>query len=91
MNEKISKGKGLAMRDDERKASVSKMSRAAKEAMKEWKQQTGIKAIVPKTINQKIDQKRRNAYARKKDREDRRKMSLGAASEVRIIKLGEPK
>lgn len=79
------------MKDDEGKAIVSKMSRAAKDAMKEWKQQTGIKAIVPRTINQKIDQKRRNAYARKKDRDERRTMSLGAASEVRIIKHGETK
>jgi hypothetical protein len=70
----------------ERIASVSRLSRAAKEEMKKWKEKSGIRAIVPKTQNQKLGAKRLRLLARKMDRHERRKISLGPASEVRIIK-----
>ncbi len=89
MNEKISKGRGLAMRDDERKAAVSKISRAAREAMKEWKKENGIRAIVPKTKNEKIGLRQQNKRTRIRDRHLSKTTSLGAASEIRTIKPAE--
>lgn len=87
MFEKIRKG--LAMKEDERRAAVSKLSRSAKEAMKEWKRQTGIKAIVPKTKNQKAELRHMGKRARIRDYHESKKISLGAASAVRLIKPEE--
>jgi hypothetical protein len=77
------------MREDERRASVSRMSTAAHEAMKEWKAKTGIKAVVPKTRNQKMEMQKYNKRVRAEERHELRKVSIGAASGVRMIKPEE--
>jgi hypothetical protein len=74
--------RGLAMRDN---GATRQLSRAAKEAMKEWKAETGIKAILPKTENQKMEKIKYNRSIRARERHELRKVSIGAASEVRII------
>ncbi|WP_253636035.1 hypothetical protein [Bradyrhizobium sp. USDA 4538] len=61
------------------------LKRRANEALAEWKNQTGVKAILHKTPNQLIEQKRNRVRARIRDREERRRMSHGAASEVRHL------
>lgn len=73
-------------RQDEKKIATSKLSGAAKEAMKEWKAKTGIKAIVPKTDQQKWEMKKYRQRVRTRDRAEMRKISHGAASPVRILK-----
>lgn len=70
---------------DERQVTTSRLSRAAKEAMKEWKEAAGIKAIVPKSKNQKLGQRLYLRRARITESREARKMSRGAASEVRHI------
>lgn len=74
------------MKSDERRSATSRLSRAAKESMTEWKAQHGIKAIVPKTQNQLVEMKRTRSRAKVRDRDEMRKMSHGAASEVRYLK-----
>lgn len=76
-------------RQDEKKIATSKLSGAAKEAMKEWKAKTGIKAIVPKTDQQKREAKKYRQRLRTHERAELRKISHGPASPVRIIKLDE--
>lgn len=61
------------------------LRRRATEALAEWKEKTGVKAVLPKTPNQLAEQKRARVRAQIRDREERRKMSHGAASEVRRI------
>jgi hypothetical protein len=72
--------------EDERSAAASRLSRAAKEAMREWKKKTGVKTIVPKTKNQRLEMKNRNRSARTRESYEMRKISHGAASRVRTIK-----
>lgn len=74
------------MKWTEKKAATVQLSRAAKEAMKNWKRENGIKAIVPKTANQKAEMRRYNRAVRTSDSHEMRKISHGAASEVRTIK-----
>jgi hypothetical protein len=66
-------------------AATSKLSRAAKDAMKVWKQKNGIRAIVPKSDNQKIEAKMAARAARSRERIELKKIKLGAASEVRHL------
>jgi len=80
------KGRARQMKEDELKAATSRLSRAAKEEMAKWKREKGIKAILPKTANQKAEMRRYNRTARTLDRHEMRKISHGAASEVRVIK-----
>ena len=61
------------------------LSGAAKEAMKEWKAKTGIRAILKKTANQKRELKNYQRSVRTRERAELRKISHGAASPVRII------
>ncbi len=77
------------MKEDERKIATSRLSHAAKEAMKEWKKKTGIKAIVPKTDNQKREQSRYLRRVRQRNYEEMKTISHGPASDVRHIKLEE--
>lgn len=79
----------MGLSDDERKAATTKLSRAAKEEMEKWKRQRGIKAILPKTKNQKMEQRRYNRSVRIADSHELRKTSHGAVSRVRHIKLEE--
>lgn len=74
------------MKLDERRAATSRLSRAAKAAMAEWKVQQGIKAIVPKTPNQLAELKRYRAYAKTRHKEEMRGVSIGPASGVRHLK-----
>lgn len=69
-----------------RSATAIRISRAAKEAMLEWKDKTGIKAIISKTKNQKLEMKIYNKHHKKMDAHEARKMSHGRASAVRHIK-----
>jgi hypothetical protein len=78
----VKKVRGLAMRDN---VATRQLSRAAKEAMQEWKAKTGIKAILPKTENQKVEIMKYKKSMRARERHELRKVSIGAASEVRII------
>jgi len=78
---KVEKGRGLAM--------VNMLSRRAKEALLQFKKDRGITAILPRSENQKIETKRYNRRKRIEDAHEARKMSRGAASEVRIIKPEE--
>lgn len=72
------------MKEDQ-KAATSRLSRAAKEEMKKWKLENGIKAILPKTANQKAELRRYNKIARAAERHEMRKISHGAASKGRIV------
>jgi hypothetical protein len=78
------------VREDERKAAVSKLSSAAKDAMSKWKEEQGIKAIIRKTQNQKVGLAISRTRIRKLDAYETRKASFGPASEVRIIKSEKP-
>lgn len=62
---------------------------AAREAMTRFKAETGIKAIVPHSKNQRMGEKKRERSKRIEENHQMRKMSRGAASEVRIIKPEE--
>ena len=62
--------------------------KAAKQAMLDWKKKTGIKAILKKTANQREETRRCRKLRRARDMRNARMMSLGAASEVRIVKEG---
>lgn len=73
------------MKWSEKKAATVQLSRAAKEAMKNWKQENGIKAILPKTANQKAELRQYNKIARATERHETRKISHGAASKGRVI------
>lgn len=59
---------------------------AAREAMKEFKSAKGIRVIVPKTKNQRVELKRYQRSKRIEDAHEARKISCGAASGVRILK-----
>ena len=69
----------------EQSSECFELKQRAAEALAEWKSKTGIKAILRKTPNQLAEQKRSRVRAQRRDREERRKMSHGAASEVRRI------
>jgi hypothetical protein len=58
---------------------------AAKQALLEWKEKNGIKAILKKTENQKAEVRRLSKINKKRDAHEARKISHGAASEVRVI------
>lgn len=73
------------MKEEERRTAASKLSRMAKEAMQEWKRRNGIKAIVPKTKNQKLELRICSKHARIRDTHESKKVSLGAASGVRVV------
>lgn len=66
-------------------AATSRLSRAAKEEMNKWKLENDIKAILPKTANQKAELRQRNKIARAAERHEMRKISHGAASKGRIV------
>lgn len=66
--------------------SASNLSQRAKEALTGFKKERGIRAIVPKTNSQKAAQKNWRKRKRIRDYHEEKTMSLGAASEVRIIK-----
>jgi hypothetical protein len=57
----------------------------AKLAMLEWKQKTGIKAIVKKTDNQKLEKRLYDHRMRRAAAHENSSVSLGPASEVRAI------
>ncbi len=61
----------------------------AKAALKEFKKERGIKAIVPKTEKQRADQRAWRRRKQARDAREEKTMSLGAASEVRHIKIEE--
>lgn len=61
----------------------------AKAALKEFKKERGIRAILPKTEKQKAEQKAWRRRKSIKDAREEKTMSLGPASEVRHIKLEE--
>ena len=63
-----------------------RIRKAARQAMTDWKKQIGIKAILRKTANQREETRRCNKLTRARNMHEARKVSLGAASEVRIIK-----
>jgi hypothetical protein len=70
---------------DEKSIECMELKRRADEALAEWKRKTGIRVILPKTANQLAEQKRSRIRARIRDREETRRMSHGAASEVRHV------
>jgi len=76
-------------REFERKGVVHQLSKAAREEMEKWKAEQGIKSILPKTKNQKLEQRNCNRNARRLESHEMRKISHGAASEVRHIKPEE--
>ncbi len=77
-------------REFERKGAVHRMSQAAKGEMAKWKEENGIKAILPRTQNQKREQRHYNRTVRCLERCEMRKISHGPASEVRHIKPEKP-
>lgn len=65
---------------------VNDLHRRAKEALAQFKKENALKAIIPKTENQKVQTARWNRSKRIKDVHEARKISSGAASEVRTLK-----
>lgn len=59
------------------------LAQQAKAEMLRWKGEQNIRAIVPKTANQKNEMRRYNARVRRDNRADT--ASKGAASPVRVI------
>ena len=79
----VKANKGSAMRENEE---AKQLVKTAREAMKEWKAKAGIKAVLPKTRNQKMEKIKYSKSVRARERHELRKVSLGAASSVRIVK-----
>lgn len=70
---------------EDKNAATSRLNRAAREEMKKWKLENGIKAILPKTVNQKAELRLYNKLTRAAERHEMRKISHGAASKGIII------
>lgn len=62
------------------------LARRAREAMLQFKKERGLKAILPKTKNQKLELARYHRSKRIQDAHEARKISHGAASDIRILK-----
>jgi hypothetical protein len=75
--------KNMRSLDDE--AIAYRNRKDAKLAMLEWKEKTGIKAIVRKTDNQKLEKKLYDQRMRSAAAHENISASLGPASEVRKI------